>query len=156
MSSPEAEPSFLNHIPTYMIEDGEIVVMMVPCGGHKPPMGPAAPVVSSEIPLGYKGTEREVRLLHNATATAYAVVSEDVSVQPDALEHSGEACICGFIDALQGGFDDTPEPSDEERGIEIGNIYAFALYCGLTEEQALICYNTAFCMTSRTYMNDDN
>lgn len=137
--------------------DGAFVVMRDFVSEPSAPMAALRKVASeaaegSGVPAGagYLLFSRDVTLLSGAIETAHAVVHETVEPTDYALHESGDALIIGFMQALQNEtFDDTPQPDDEDRAIEIGNIYAFARWCGLTDEEVRLCYNTAFILAKQ-------
>jgi hypothetical protein len=111
-------------------------------------MSAALLVDDERIPPGYSLYRREVRLLNGRTEPAFYSTREGQISDPEAWECSSASIIDGFTWALRVSefLDETNE--DDDRTQEIGNMMAYAMSQGLTEEQVLECYKQAFVAAS--------
>jgi hypothetical protein len=117
------------------------------------PIGEASPVRSDQIPPGYSLFKRETTLLNGNIEPAFYSTRSDHIPDPSAWERSKDSIVAGFVWALTVPEFADLETLDDDRTQEIGNMIAFALTRGLTEEQVVQCYKIAFNLAKNTQPN---
>lgn len=113
---------------------------------HSPELviGEATPVKSDQVPPGYSLWERQVELLNGKQEPAYYSTHEAKVPDPAAWERMHEALEAGFRWALTTHHFADHETEDDDRTQEIGNMISYALSQGLTEDEVLRCYTSAY------------
>lgn len=101
-------------------------------------------IEDASIPPGYSLFIRQAQLPDGSTARIMYSVYDNQTPDTEAFARSSAAVTEAFVWALQ-----TPKFADGEitgpndRGMEIGNMFSFALTRGLTENQVAVCYAKA-------------
>lgn len=105
---------------------------------------PETHATNERIPPGYELYCRGVMLLNENRESAFYSKTEGQVVDPDALERVGESIIAGFRWALETPAFQDNETEDDDRTQEIGNMMSYALSQGISEDDVIELYRTAY------------
>lgn len=146
-NNPEARRTSKHSIPRYTFVDGAYQARTETAfiDSDTPPMGARSPIEDPGVPKDYLMFTRKALLLDGQKIDIAYGIHKSIAPQFRALNKRCASVIAGFIYTLEATTNSINKPLDvDDRAEYISTVFGYALYEGLTDEEVLVCYNTAY------------